>query len=218
MLDYSSDLFFLQTTILTLIGPLFRNNPETTWVPEAKSGQGRLRPKGPPFHFFTFSRKPTKPDVPKGSTFGFFFGTVWLVFRKIFIVSKGSPLRVFFIICNWMYVNKFQRVPPFTFFGTMRLFLKEKFFSKITSFFPEKMFCAFWVLDMAPTLDVLVLLLNEKSIIFNFKSTFFSLQKTIFAQQAKLEKYISWKTGMFVQKVSFIAMIAKIFRTFLKRW
>ena len=30
MPDYSSDLFFLQTTILTLIGPLFRNNPETT--------------------------------------------------------------------------------------------------------------------------------------------------------------------------------------------
>ena len=30
MPDYSSDLFFLQTTYLTLIGPLFRNIPETT--------------------------------------------------------------------------------------------------------------------------------------------------------------------------------------------
>ena len=30
MPDYSSDLFFLQTTIFTLIGPLFRNNPEIT--------------------------------------------------------------------------------------------------------------------------------------------------------------------------------------------
>ena len=31
-------LFFLQTTILTLIGPLFRNNPETTQG--AQSGKG----------------------------------------------------------------------------------------------------------------------------------------------------------------------------------
>ena len=59
-----------QTTILTLIGPLCRNNPETT--PNAKSRQGKLSPKGP-LSFFTFSRKPTKPGTClKGPPFGFF--------------------------------------------------------------------------------------------------------------------------------------------------
>ena len=118
MPDYSSDCFFLQTTILTLIGPLFRNNLETAWAPEAKSGQGRLSPKGPPFHFFTFSRKPTKPDVPKGFP-------LWIFSKKKFNVSKGSPLRVFFKFCNWMYVNKSQRV-PFYIFRHYVTFLKNR--------------------------------------------------------------------------------------------
>ena len=41
------------------------------------------------------------------------------------------------IFCNRIYVDKAQRVPPFTFFGTMRHFLKEKK-SKISSFFLKK--------------------------------------------------------------------------------
>ena len=49
-----------------------------------------------------------------------------------------------------MRVYKSKRVPPFTFFGTVRHFPKE-FFSK------KKMFCAFWALDIAPTWDVPVL-------------------------------------------------------------
>ena len=51
MADYNSDHFVLQTTDLTLIGPLFRETPEAT---KAKSGQRKLSAKGPPFHFFTF--------------------------------------------------------------------------------------------------------------------------------------------------------------------
>ena len=35
--------------------------------------------------------------MPKGSLFGFFFGTVRLFFKKILIVSKGSPLRLFLV-------------------------------------------------------------------------------------------------------------------------
>ena len=41
-------LFILQTTELTLIGPLFIETTETT---EAKAGQLQLSAKGPPFHF-----------------------------------------------------------------------------------------------------------------------------------------------------------------------
>ena len=97
MPDYSSDLFFLQTTILTLIGPLFTI---LSRVPEAKSAQGKLDSKGSPLSFFTFSRKHTKPDVPKGSPLWIFFGTVRLFFRNFF-VSKGSPLWIFSALCNY---------------------------------------------------------------------------------------------------------------------
>ena len=81
MPDYSSDLFvfFLQTTILTLIGPLFTILRR---APEAKSAQGKLYSKGSPLSFFTFSRKHTKPDVPKGSPLWIFFGTVRLFFEN----------------------------------------------------------------------------------------------------------------------------------------
>ena len=43
--------FFLQTTELTRIGPLLT---ETTKTTEAKYGQGKLSPKGPPFIFYFF--------------------------------------------------------------------------------------------------------------------------------------------------------------------
>ena len=41
------------------------------------------------------------------------------------------------LFCNRMCVYKSKRVPPFTFFGTTRHFPKEKFFSKISSFFQK---------------------------------------------------------------------------------
>ena len=132
-------LFFLQTTILTLIGPLFTILRR---APEAKSAQGKLYSKGSPLSFFTFSRKHTKPDVPKGSPLWIFFGTVRLFFENFLMSPKGPPLS-FLIFCNGMFVNKSRRVPPFTFFGTMRLLLKEKIFSKISIFFQKKCFTLF---------------------------------------------------------------------------
>ena len=58
--------------------------------PKAKSGQGKLSPKGPP-SIFTFSRKPTKPDVPKGSPFYIFRHYATFFERK-----KFQKFQVFF--------------------------------------------------------------------------------------------------------------------------
>ena len=142
MPDYSSELFFfsLQSSHRSV-----HFLEKFLKPPKAKSGQGKLSPKCP-LSFFTFSRKPTKPGVP-----------------------KGSPFRSL-IFCNRMYVNKSKRVPPFTFFGTMRHFSKEKN-SKISSFFSKKNVLRFLSLtklykvyrsytklyrvDIAPTSDVL---------------------------------------------------------------
>ena len=54
-----------------------------------------------------------------------------------------------------MYVYKSRRVPLLHFLA-LSDFFERIFFPKISIFF-QKMFCAFWALDMAPTLDVLVL-------------------------------------------------------------
>ena len=98
MPDYCSDLFFLFSFRLqssTLIGPLFTILRK---APEAKSAQCKRTPKGPPFHFFTFSRKQTKPDVPKGSPLWIFFGTVRLFFRNFLMSPKGPPFEFFDIL------------------------------------------------------------------------------------------------------------------------
>ena len=118
MPDYSSDFFFLQTTILTLIGPLFTILRR---APEAKSAQGKLYSKGSPLSFFTFSRKHTKPDVPKGSPLWIFFGTVRLFFRKFFNVPKGSPLWIFFGTVRLFFENFLMspKGPPFEFFDIL---------------------------------------------------------------------------------------------------
>ena len=87
--------FFLQTTILTLIGPLFTILRRAL---EAKSAQGKLYSKGSPLSFFTFSRKHTKPDVPKGSPLWIFFGTVRLFFENFLMSPKGPPFEFFDIL------------------------------------------------------------------------------------------------------------------------
>ena len=63
--------------------------------------------------------------------------------------TKGSPLQFFLMFCNTMDVKKSQRVPPFTFFGTVTLFknlikkIFRKFFhvSKGSPFNFLKIFC-----------------------------------------------------------------------------
>ena len=71
--DCSSDLFFLQITDLTLKGPLFT---ETTKTTKAKSGQQKLSPKGPLFHFLLFRGNVQNRTSLKGPPFDFFFSTV----------------------------------------------------------------------------------------------------------------------------------------------
>ena len=119
-------------------------NPHTdrsTFYNSAQSTWGQVRPRQtllqrvPPFIFYFF-----KETYKTGR-------------------AQRVPPLSFLIFCNVRFVNKSRRVPPFTFFGTMRLLLKEKFFFKNFNFFPKKVFYAFWALDMAPTLDVLVLFL-----------------------------------------------------------
>ena len=61
--------FFLQTTIHTLIGPLFTI---LSRAPEAKSAQGKLYSKGSPFHFLLFQGNIQNRTCPKGPPFGFF--------------------------------------------------------------------------------------------------------------------------------------------------
>ena len=52
MPDSNSELCFLQTTDLTVIGPLLT---ETTKSTQAKTGERNLRAKGPPFIFLFFN-------------------------------------------------------------------------------------------------------------------------------------------------------------------
>ena len=60
-----------------------------------------------------------------------------------------------------MFVN--QKGPPFYIFRHCTTFSERKNFSKIPSFFPKTMFCAFWALDIALTLDVLVLFVRPQT-------------------------------------------------------
>ena len=125
--------FFLQTTILTLIGPLFTILRR---APEAKSAQGKRTPKGPPFIFYFFFKETYKTGRAQRVPPLDFFRNCATFFRKFFNVPKGSPFE-FLIFCNGMFVDKSRRVPTFTFFGTMRLLLKKFFFQKF-QFFSKK--------------------------------------------------------------------------------
>ena len=64
-------------------------------------------------------------------------------------MSPKGPPSSFLIFCNRRYVNKSKRVPPFTFFGTMRHLLKEKN-CKIPSFFSKKNVSRFLSLKYSP--------------------------------------------------------------------
>ena len=95
MPDYCSDLFFLQTTDLTLIGPLFT---ETTKTTKAKSGQRKLSAKGPHFIFYFFKRNLQNRTRLKVTLLDVFRHCATF-FAKIFDVSKGPPSN-FLIFCN----------------------------------------------------------------------------------------------------------------------
>ena len=85
-----SDLFFLQTTDLTLIGQLFTETTKTTQV---KSGQGKLSARVP-FPFLLFFNVTYKNRTRlKGPPFDF-FGTV----RSFLMSRKGLPFEFFDIL------------------------------------------------------------------------------------------------------------------------
>ena len=153
MPDYRSDLFFLQTTYLTLIGQLFRNIYETTKRPSP--AKANLVQRVLPFIFYFFNVT-SKPDETKGSPFRFFWHCV--TFRK-FLMSPEGPLSSFLLFCNRMYVNISKRVPLLH-------------FSTLWYIFRKKMFCAFWALDIAPTLDVLVLVICNLGRSTKYKACF----------------------------------------------
>ena len=137
-------LFFLQSTILTLIGPLFRNNPETPW---GQVWPRQLSPKGPPLIFYFF-KLTYKTGRNKESPFRFFFRHCASVFSKLFLLSPKGPLRFEFfeILTECMLIN--PKRSPFLHFSALCDIFKF-----------QKMFCVFWALDIAPTLNVLVLFL-----------------------------------------------------------
>ena len=83
MPDYSSDCFFFFR--LTLIGPLFRNNPETTQG--AQSGKEAKANLVQTFFKVTYK---TGRDY-RVPPFDFFFGTVRLF--EIFLSPKGPPFH-----------------------------------------------------------------------------------------------------------------------------
>ena len=72
--------------------------------------------------------------------------------------AKANSVQTFFKVTYK--IGRDYRVPPFDFFDFFSalcdIFLKNFFFENF-KFFSKKMFCAFWALDIAPTLDVLVL-------------------------------------------------------------
>ena len=81
------------------------------------------------------NRRPQPQKHTKDPTLApLFFGTMRL-FLKFFGLHQRVPPSFASIFCNTMDVKKSQRVPPFTFFGTVTLFknLIQKFFWEIFS-------------------------------------------------------------------------------------
>ena len=79
-----------------------------------------------------------KADETEGSPLSIFFGTVRLFF--LFFAFKRSHIRFFLKYCSKLKCQKAQRVSPFKYFGTMRLFkilIFRFFFCK----FQKRIFC-----------------------------------------------------------------------------
>ena len=115
--------FLLQTTIRTLIGPLFTI---LSRAPEAKSAQGKLYSKGSPLSFFIFSRKHTNRTCPKGPPFGF-FSALCDFFSDFFLSPKGPPFIFYFFNVTYK-TGRASRVPPLDFFSALCDFFSKIFY------------------------------------------------------------------------------------------
>ena len=87
---------------------------------------GNLVQKVPSFIFYLFYVTYKTGKDQRVPLFNF-FGTTKFFFET-FLRCQESPLRVFLIFCNRMYVNESQRVPPFHFLALCDIF--EVFFQK----------------------------------------------------------------------------------------
>ena len=128
MPDYSSDVVFLQTTY-PLIGPLYREIPETT------SGHGKLSAKGPLVIFLLFERNIENRTILKGPFV--FFGTVRLF--DFFMPQRVSSFFSYFAT-ECMVINR--EGSAFYIFRHYAAFSKEKH-SKISFFSQKKCFALF---------------------------------------------------------------------------
>ena len=119
-------------------------------------------------------------------------------FFSKFFVSPKSPPSSFLIFYSKLKFQKAQRVFPFKFFGTMRLAQNSHFsiFFQKTQRVPFLQFqkvWAFWALDMAPTLDVpVLLLLADASLLQSHKMLQPLMQKIPPLSRAKLFRSELW--------------------------
>ena len=125
--------FFLQTTILTLIGPLFTILRR---APEAKSAQGKRTPKGPPFIFYFFKETYKTGRAQRVPPLDFFRNCATF-FRKFFNVPKGSPLWVFWYFATECLLINPEGSPLLHFLALCDFFWKKNFFQKF-QFFSKK--------------------------------------------------------------------------------
>ena len=158
MPDYSSDLFFSSDYNPHTDRSTFYNSAQSTW--------GQVRPKQtllqrvPPFIFYFFKEIYKTGRAQRVPPLDFFRNCATF-FRKFFNVPKGSPLWVFWYFATECLLINPEGSPLLHFSALCDFFWKKNFFQKF-QFFPKKVFYAFWALDMAPTLDVLVLFLERQ--------------------------------------------------------
>ena len=85
----------------------------------------------------TKRRSKTRPESRKHTKDPTFFSALSDFFSKFFGLHQRVPPSFVSIFCNTMDVKKSQRVPPFTFFGTVTLF-KNHIKKKLGKFFKVK--------------------------------------------------------------------------------
>ena len=118
MPDYSSDLFFLQTTILTLIGPLSKSF--TIRKPtKAKHGPGKLANlvQRVPFLILLFQGNIQNRTCLKGPPFGF-FSTLCEFFSNFFCLQRVPPFIFYFFNVTYK-TGRASRVPSLDLFSAL---------------------------------------------------------------------------------------------------
>ena len=125
--DYYSGLFFFRYERSTFLFICSTTSNLSNFKPQLLQPQKRVQNEKK-----KQNRRPQPRKHTKDPTLApLFFGTMRL-FLKFFGLHQRVPPSFVSIFCNTMDVKKLQRVPPFTFFGTVTLFknLIKNFFRK----------------------------------------------------------------------------------------